>query len=309
MGTPDFSIPSVEAIYRSNNDLVGVVTQPDRIKGRGQKQVMTPIKQWAVANNIPVYQPEKAADEAFIQAIRLLDLDLVVTAAYGQILKQAFLDIPRYGCVNVHGSLLPKYRGASPMQQAILDDSSVTGITIMYMEKQMDAGDIVLQKEILIRADETCGELHDELSQLGGQCVEEILQIFKSTPVPNAIKQDENQATYCRKIDKNMGEIDWNTWSAKTIHLRVRALNPWPGAFTSYQNKRLKVHQTEVMEQRATGLPGSVEQADGKGLMIATVDQLIRLKIIQPEGKKIMTDSEFLRGYHVKTGEKLGGEK
>lgn len=308
MGTPDFSIPSLEAIYQSKHELVGVVTQPDRVRGRGQKKLMTPVKRWAVANNIPVYQPAKASEDTFIQTIKELDLDLVVTAAYGQILKQAFLDIPRYGCINVHGSLLPRYRGASPMQQAILDDCETTGITIMYMEKRMDAGDMILQKQIPIQEAETCGELHDKLSDLGRQCVEEVLEILGKNPSPKATKQDETKATYCGKIEKSMGEIKWKEWSAKKIHLRVCALNPWPGAFTTYKNKRLKIHQTEVIHKTATAKPGVIECADENGLIVATADGLIRLANIQPEGKKAMSDSDFLRGYQVNKGEKLGGD-
>ncbi|MBM7581897.1 methionyl-tRNA formyltransferase [Caldicoprobacter guelmensis] len=303
MGTPEFAIPSLEAIVSSGHKLIGVVTQPDKPKGRGKKLASPPVKEWATARNIPVYQPEKVRDPEFIKILRGLAPDLIVTAAYGQILPKEILDIPPLGCVNVHASLLPKYRGSSPIQQALMDGETETGITIMYMDVGMDTGDIILQKSIPIYPDEQAGELHDRLAVLGGQALAEALKMFENGR-PEGRPQEHDKATYCKKIDKSMGNIDW-TQSAIRIKNLVRGLTPWPGTFTFLDDQRIKVWKVQEWEYSKLGtyIPGQVVAADQhQGLVVACGEGFLRLIKIQVEGKKVMEDVEFLRGNPIKVG-------
>jgi methionyl-tRNA formyltransferase len=303
MGTPEFAIPSLEAILYSGYNIIGVVTQPDRPKGRGKKLTPPPVKEWAVERNIPVYQPEKVKDSAFVEVLKQLAPDLIVTAAFGQILSEEILNIPPLGCINVHASLLPKYRGASPIQQALIDGETETGITIMYMDVGMDTGDIILQKSIPIHPDEQADELHDRLAVLGGQVLKEALKLFE-TGRPVGRPQEHDRATYCKKIDKSMGNIDW-TQSAARIRNLVRGLTPWPGAFTFLEGQRIKVWKVQEWEysKPETYAPGQVVAADEhQGLVAACGYGFLRLVTIQGEGKKVMQDTEFLRGNPVPVG-------
>lgn len=297
MGTPEFSIPSLEAIESEGHELIGVVTQPDRPKGRGKHMSPPPVKEWALERGVKVYQPKKARDEEFIAQLEGLDPDLIVTAAYGQILPKKILGIPPLGCINVHGSLLPKYRGASPIQQAIMDGETKTGITIMYMDVGMDTGDIILQREIPIYPEENCESLHDRLAQLGGLALRESLRLFAQGR-PEGVPQSHEEATYCQKIDKSMGQIDWNM-DIDSIKNHVRALTPWPGAYTYIDGMRLKVWevgQREYWEEDGI-IPGQVVYGDEEhGLVITGSNGTIRLSRIQAPGKRVMEDVEFLRG-------------
>jgi methionyl-tRNA formyltransferase len=242
MGTPDFSVPSLKTIFSEEYELIGVVTQPDRPRGRGKRLLPSPVKKWALEKGINIYQPLRARDEEFITQIEDLAPDLIVTAAYGQILPKKILDIPPLGCINVHASLLPKYRGASPIQQAILDGETKTGITIMYMDEGMDTGDIILQKETPIHPDENSGDLHDRLADLGAKALRESLKLF-TVEKPVGIPQAHEDATYCQKIDKAMGRINWGM-NIDRIRNHIRALTPWPGAYTYIGSMRLKVYLT-----------------------------------------------------------------
>lgn len=305
-GTPDFSIPSIEAIYNKGYELVGVITQPDRRRGRGKQIIPPAVKAWALKKGIRVYQPKKVGDREFIEEFKSLAPDILVTAAYGQILPETVLNIPTLGCINVHASLLPKYRGASPIQQAIMDGETKTGITIMYMDVSMDTGDIILQKEIEIYPKEDCGSLHDRLSILGGECLAEALELFNSGK-PKGEPQDHGKASYCKKVDKSMGHIDW---SMKCVDIKnlVRALTPWPGAYTYIKGERFKILRAEEyfskMEQPSH--PGTIIYADeDKGLIVKALDGLLRLSKIQAPGKRAMVDKEFLRGNIIKTGSML----
>lgn len=303
MGTPDFAIPSLEAIVSSGHQIIGVVTQPDKPKGRGKKLTPPPVKEWAIERGIPVYQPEKARDPEFIRILRELAPDLIVTAAYGQILPKDILDIPPLGCINIHASLLPKYRGASPIQQALIDGEAETGITIMYMDVGMDTGDIILQRSIPIHPDEQADELHDRLAVLGGQVLAEALKLFERGR-PVGCPQEHDKATYCKKIDKSMGNIDW-TQSASRIKNLVRGLTPWPGTFTFLGDQRIKVWKVQEWEYSTLGTytPGQVVVADQRqGLVVACGDGFLRLVRIQGEGKKAMEDIEFLRGNPIPVG-------
>ncbi|SFQ18118.1 methionyl-tRNA formyltransferase [Caldicoprobacter faecalis] len=303
MGTPEFAIPSLEAIVSSGHQIIGVVTQPDKPKGRGKKLAPPPVKEWAVARNIPVYQPEKVKDPEFIEVLKGLAPDLIVTAAYGQILPKEILDIPPLGCINVHASLLPKYRGASPIQQALIDGETETGITIMYMDVGMDTGDIIFQKSTPIYPDEQADELHDRLAVLGGEALAEVLKLFEKGR-PAGRPQEQEKATYCKKIDKSMGNIDW-TQSAVRIKNLVRGLTPWPGTFTFLGDQRIKVWKVQEWEYSNLGThtPGQVVAADQRhGLVVACGEGFLRLVRIQGEGKKVMEDVEFLRGNPIPVG-------
>ncbi|NMA95622.1 MAG: methionyl-tRNA formyltransferase [Clostridiales bacterium] len=307
MGTPEFSIASLEAIADSGNNLIGVVTQPDRPRGRGKRLSPSPVKRWALKEDIFVFQPQNINTKDSVRLLSSLEPDLIVTAAYGQILSKAVLEIPPLGCINVHASLLPKYRGAAPIQQAIIDGEKETGITIMYMEEGMDTGGIILQRAISIGPDENAGSLHDRLAILGKEVLRESLDLFKHGRA-DATKQDDCLATYCKKIDKSLGEIDWQM-SNHNIHNLVRGLSPWPGCFTFYEGERLKILETRIVERQASKIkaPGEIVQSDtSAGLIVACGHGLIRLKNIQGEGKRAMKDTTYLMGNPLTEGTILG---
>lgn len=309
MGTPEFSIPSLNAIISEGCELIGVVTQPDRPRGRGKRLLPSPVKEWALEKGIKVFQPSRARDEGFIVQITDLAPDLIITAAYGQILPKTILDIPSLGCINVHASLLPKYRGASPIQQAVMDGETQTGITIMYMDVGMDTGDIILQREIPIHPGENSGDLHERLADLGGQALRESLRLFAEGK-PVGIPQVHEEATYCQKIDKALGKIQWDM-DIDRIRNHIRALTPWPGAYTHIDGIRLKVWeagQGEYFELKDI-VPGQVVHADEEnGLVISGSNGLIRLFKVQAPGKRVMEDVEFLRGNPIKVKTLLDAE-
>ena len=303
MGTPEFALPSLEAIFNSGHRIIGVVTQPDRPRGRGRKLAPPPVKVWAVERGLTVHQPERVRNPEFIAMLREMEPDIIVTAAFGQILPKEILDIPPLGCINVHASLLPKYRGASPIQQALMDGETSTGITIMYMDEGMDTGDIILQKRIDIYPEERADQLHDRLAVLGGQALEEALRLFeKGRPVGQP--QDHEKATYCKKIDKSMGSINWAESSLRIKNL-VRGLTPWPGTFKYCHGQRKKVWNIKEWEYSKSKdhIPGQVVAADEhQGLVVACGDGYVRLAEIQAEGKRVMQDVEFIRGNPIPVG-------
>lgn len=300
MGTPEFALPALNAVYESGHRLLCVVTQPDRPRGRGQKLKYSPVKEWAVERGIPVLQPQKARDASFIEELRNLSPDLIVTAAYGQILPGAVLDIPPKGCVNVHASLLPCYRGAAPIQQAILDGCKRTGITIMYMDEQMDTGDILLQKAIDIDADMTCEQLHDALAALGGECIAEILPVFAAGK-PEGTPQPHDQATYCGKITKDMGMIDWRD-DASCIRRQICALTPWPGTYALVEGMQLKVLAAALADDAPEDSgPGDVYTFDEKeGIRVKCGKGALRLTSVQAPGKRPVADTEFVKGCRMR---------
>ena len=310
MGTPDFALSALEAVYNSGHELIGVVTQPDKPKGRGKQLAPPPVKEWAIKNQIPVYQPIRVrGDKSFIDKIKGLSPDLVVTAAYGQILPKSFLDIPSMGCINVHASLLPEYRGASPIQQVLIDGREKTGITIMYMDIGMDTGDIILQEELIIHPDENAGQLHDCLGALGGKALQKALKLFEQGPVQGT-PQDNEKASYCSKIEKSMGEIRWDNSSASVKNL-IRGLTPWPGCFTFYQGNRIKVwkaSQREYLTEEKL-VPGTVLKADDTdGLIVSCGQGALRIEELQGPGGRPMSDLDFLRGKTIEPGVVLGKE-
>lgn len=310
MGTPNFALPALQAVHKSGHELTAVVTQPDKPKGRGRQLAPPPVKAWADQKQIPVYQPVRLrGDQGFFDEIKGLSPDLVVTAAYGQILPKEFLDIPSMGSINVHASLLPEYRGASPIQQVLIDGRDKTGITIMYMDVGMDSGDIIMQEELHINPDYNAGQLHDHLSELGSRTLQKVLKLFEQGPVKGTA-QDHNKASYCSKIEKSMGEIQWDDSSTRIRNL-IRGLTPWPGCYTYSYNKRLKVWKASLREYLTEEAlkPGTVLKADdANGLIVSCGQGALRIEELQVPGGRRMRDLDFLRGRSIVPGTVLGKE-
>lgn len=304
MGTPDFSVPTLECIIEAGHEVVGVVTQPDKAKGRGKKVVYTPVKEKALEHGLTVYQPRRAREPEFIEQMRALNPDVMVVVAFGQILPKELLDIPKYGCVNVHASLLPKYRGAAPIQWAVIRGEKVSGVTTMQMDVGLDTGDMLLKAEVPLAEDETGGSLHDKLSVLGGELLIETLKGLEAgTIVPE--KQDDSQSgEYARMLDKSLGKIDFSM-RAEEIERLIRGLNPWPSAYTSYNNKTMKLWKARVVPG-GEAVPGQVLAVDKKGFTVQTGDGALQILELQMEGKKRMDAGAFLRGCPLTAGEILG---
>lgn len=309
MGTPDFAKDSLEAIYNAGHNILAVVTNPDKPKGRGMKMISLPVKEFAIEHNIDVYQPEKVkGNEEFIEEVKKLSPDLICVVAYGKILPKEILDIPPYGCINVHGSLLPKYRGAAPIQWSVLNGDTVTGVTTMYMDVGMDTGDMILKEEVAIGEDETTGELWGRLSKIGGELlVKTIKQIEDKTA--KRIPQG-NDYTMAPILSKEMSKIDWNTRTSQEIKNLVRGLNPIMGAYTMYQGKKIKLWKVALVDENVVEindqLPGQILIANDKeGLYIKTIDGIIKVLEIQGENAKRMNICDFLRGNHMEVGEIL----
>jgi len=280
--------------------VVGVVTQPDREKGRGRKLVISPVKELALHSGLAFFQPEKVKEEAFQEAVKGLHPDLFVVVAYGQILPKSVLNIPKYGAVNVHASLLPRYRGAAPIAWAILRGEEVTGLTTMVMDEGMDTGDILLQAEVPIGPEETCENLHDRLAALGAQLLSKTIEKMKAgdlRPVP----QDHSKATYGPPLKKEDGQIDWKK-EAREIDRQVRAFNPWPGAFTTWGDRLLKIYGGEIRERTPEGKAGSVVWVGSDFIEVAAGEGSYLIKEVQLEGRKKMTLREFLSGHSISAG-------
>ena len=300
MGTPDFAVPALEKLAQSPDYTVAAVfTQPDKPKGR--KMVMTPpdVKVCAEKLGIPVFQPSSMRSEEAYNSLKELNPDVIVVAAYGQILPKAVLDLPKFGCVNIHGSLLPKYRGAAPIQQSVLDGEKITGVTTMLMDVGLDTGDILLKAETEIGENETAGELFDRLAVLGGELIVETLdKLEKGEIIPQ--KQDDSLATHTSKITKELCPIDFNK-SAFEVHNKVRGLNPWPVAVTEIAGKTVKVYSSRVSDM--SGAAGTILSL--KPFVVACGDKSVELIEIQPQGKKRMTAQAFLAGHKLNIGDKL----
>lgn len=296
MGTPDFAVPSLEKIIADGHDVVGVVTQPDRPKYRGMKMTFSPVKECALKYNIPIYQPERIKKDAgFLEEYKKLNPDLTVVVAFGQILPKTILNIPKKGCINLHGSLLPKYRGAAPIQWAVINGEEVTGVTTMFMDEGMDTGDIILKKEIPIEKEDTAGELYYRLADIGAKVLSDTIRLIESGSVPREKQGDD--ATYASMLNKDIGKIDW-TKSSSQIDSLIKGVNPWPGAYFDIKNTKIKVHKARIQDMK--GEPGEVLEADTKkGFIIATGDGSIELLEIQPENKKRMTAKEYLMGNKI----------
>ena len=306
MGTPDFARDSLEAIYNAGHEIIGVVTNPDRPKGRGMKMIPSSVKEFALEKELNIYQPEKVKKNTeFIDEIKNLNPDVICVVAYGKILPKEILEIPKLGCVNVHGSLLPKYRGAAPIQRAVLNGDKVTGITTMYMDEGMDTGDMILKEEVTIGEDETTGELWDRLSKIGGNLLVETLNKIEQGTAPRE-KQGENY-TMAPMLDKTMAKIDWENQTAEQIKNLVRGLNPIMGAYTFLNDKKIKFWKVDIAkndEIMIEGLEiirnGTVIVSNPKdGLYIKAKNGIIKVLEIQGENAKRMSIQDFLRGNNI----------
>jgi methionyl-tRNA formyltransferase len=300
IGTGEIGVPTLRALLRSPaHELIGVVTQPDRPVGRDQRIHAPPIKAELTGNPLPVFQPARIRDEGAVAEIRALAPDLIVIMAYGQILPRSVLDIPPSACLNLHASLLPRHRGAAPIQAAIVAGDTETGITVMYVDEGLDTGDILLQKKLPISPKETGGSLHDRLAQLAPRALLDALDLLANRPAPR-IPQDSTRASYAQKLTRQMGRIDWKE-QAIVIERKIRAYDPWPGTFTqlarpSGTERNLKIFRASVSEQ-SVGEPGTVVTPNESELLVATGRGALRLEEVQLEGKRRMAASEFLRGF------------
>lgn len=299
MGTPDFAVESLKKIYENGHNVIAVVSQPDRPSGRGMKLKSTPVKEYAESKNIKVYQPEKVRKNTeFIELLKKMKPDVIVVVAYGQILPEEILNIPKYGCINVHGSLLPKYRGAAPIQWAIINGEKTTGITTMYMDKGMDSGDMILKEEIDIEEEDTYGTLYEKLKKLGGKLILQTLELVSEELVPRH-KQPDNY-TLAPMIEKSMCRIDWSK-TALEIRNLVRGLNPMPVACTSLDDKVYKIWMCDVVPNMTTDeIPGTILFADIKnGMLVATGDGVVNITEIQAPNSKKMAIKDYLRGNQI----------
>ncbi|MCU6734101.1 methionyl-tRNA formyltransferase [Diplocloster agilis] len=298
MGTPDFAVGTLEKLAEAGYEVVGVVTQPDKPKGRNKQLSAPPVKEKALELGIPVYQPVRVRNPECIEEIRKFQADVIVVAAFGQILPKELLEMPKFGCVNVHASLLPDYRGAAPIQWAIIDGRSKTGVTIMQMDEGLDTGDMILKREVPIDEKETGGSLFDKLSDVGAElCVEALRLLEAGTAVFE--KQEESQTSYAKMMKKELGNIDWNK-DAVSIKRLIRALNPWPSAYTHLDQTVLKIWDADVLEEAGDGKPGEIIRIEKDAFCVQTGDGVLSVKEVQLAGKKRMTTDAFLRGYPVK---------
>lgn len=303
MGTPEFALATFQGLIDFGLDLVGVYTQPDRPKGRGKKLAAPPVKELTLKHGIPVFQPQKLREPAVVEQLKELQPDLIVVVAYGQILPKAVLDIPQYGCINVHASLLPKYRGAAPINKAIIDGETETGVTTMYMDVGLDTGDMLVKRRLNIGENETAGELHDRMALTGREAMEETLKLLCAGTLV-AEKQDDELTCYAPMLKKEDGLIDW-TQAAEQVHNLVRGLDPWPGAYTRLDGEVLKIAGTSVAAAEA-GEQGTVLQADATGVRVACGTGTLVIGQLQLPGKKKLPAGDFLRGRDLPPGTKFG---
>jgi len=309
MGTPDFAVPSLLSIISDPElQVVGVVTQPDRPKGRGNKLTAPPVKQVALEHDLQVFQPRSVnIPEAYLQ-LKEWDPDVIVVVAFGQILKQHVLELPPLGCINVHASLLPRYRGAAPIHWAIINGETRTGITTMFMDQGLDTGDMILQEEIEIGPEETTGLLHDRLAELGGKLIVETLHLLRAGKAPRR-KQDDSLATYAPVLTREHEVIDWTKDAIRIVN-HIRGLNPWPGSYTTLRGKTLKIWRAYVSNDSADQIdasPGQILNTGNKGIIVQTGNGRIAITELQLQNRSRMGADEFLRGHKLEPGEILGG--
>lgn len=291
-GTPDFAAKHLQALLNSSHQVIGVFTQPDKPAGRGNKLTASPVKQLALQNNLPVYQPISLKDSANQQIIADLNADIMIVVAYGLILPQTVLDMPKYGCLNVHGSLLPRWRGAAPIQRACWAGDTETGITIMQMDVGLDTGDMLYKEKCHIEDDDTSATLYNKLAQIGPDALLKTLKlIIEGKAKPE--KQNESQVTYATKLSKQEAKLDWNL-TATQLERCIRAFNPWPVSYFEINGELIKVWQANVISETTDKTPGTILRADKSGIQIATQDGVINMTLLQPAGKKPMSAQDFL---------------
>lgn len=302
MGTPEFSVGTLEALIEAGHEVALVVTQPDKPKGRGGKMQYTPVKEAALKHGIPVFQPKKVREPECVEELKQYNADIIVVIAFGQILPKEILEMTPFGCVNVHASLLPKYRGAAPIQWAVIDGEEVSGVTTMQMDEGLDTGDMLLKTEIRLDETETGGSLHDKLAAAGAElCVRTLKGLEEKTVVPEA--QGESPTAYARMLDKKLGNIDWSR-DAGSIERLIRGLNPWPSAYTNWDGKVMKIWEAKAEKREAEtgGVPGTVISVEKDGFCVETGDGVLKVLALQIPGKKRMDADAFLRGYEIAEG-------
>ena len=303
MGTPEFAIPSLKAVSK-NTDLKLIFTKEDKRNARGNKIIYSPVKQFGLDNDIEVIQPKRMKDEEVIDKIKEVNPDLIVVVAYGKILPKEIIDIPKYGIINVHSSLLPKYRGASPIHSAILNGDKESGVSIMYIEEGLDSGDVILKEICEITEDDTLGTLHDRLKELGAIGLEKVLKLIEVGEV-KAEKQDDSKATFVKPITKEQAKIDWNN-TKEVIFNQIRGLNPFPGAYThNEKNENIKIYKSEKLEKEYDGENGTVVEMTKKGPVVKVANGALRLLEIKFEGKKLQSGADVVNGRKMAVGEKL----
>ena len=303
MGTPEFAIPSLKVVSQ-NTDLKLIFTKEDKRNARGNKIIYSPVKQFGLDNDIEVIQPKRMKDEEVIAKIKEINPDLIVVVAYGKILPKEIIDIPKYGIINVHSSLLPKYRGASPIHSAILNGDKESGVSIMYIEEGLDSGDVILKETCEITEDDTLGTLHDRLKELGAIGLEKALKLIEAGEV-KAEKQDDSKATFVKPITKEQAKIDWNN-TKEVIFNHIRGLNPFPGAYThNEKNENIKIYKSEKLEKEYAGENGTVVEMTKKGPVVKVANGALRLLEIKFEGKKLQSGADVVNGRKMAVGEKL----
>ena len=303
MGTPEFAIPSLKAVSK-NTDLKLIFTKEDKRNARGNKIIYSPVKQFGLDNDIEVIQPKRMKDKEVIDKIKEVNPDLIVVVAYGKILPKEIIDIPKYGIINVHSSLLPKYRGASPIHSAILNGDKESGVSIMYIEEGLDSGDVILKETCEITEDDTLGTLHDRLKELGAIGLEKALKLIEVGEV-KAEKQDDSKATFVKPITKEQAKIDWNN-AKEVIFNQIRGLNPFPGAYThNEKNENIKIYKSEKLEKEYDGENGTVVEMTKKGPVVKVANGALRLLEIKFEGKKLQSGADVVNGRKMTVGEKL----
>lgn len=309
MGTPEIAATILKSVLASRHEVIAVVTQTDKPKGRGHEMAFPPVKEVALKAGILVLQPQRARDEEFLAEMKQLNPDIILVAAYGKILPKTLLDMPKFGCINVHASLLPKYRGAAPIQWAVLNGDEKSGVTIMHMAEGVDTGDIILKEEVLLSAEETAGTLHDKLAAMGGPLLLKAMDALETGRAPR-IAQKEEEATHVKMLDKTMGNLDF-TQPAEQLERWIRGLNPWPTAYTRLDGKMLKLWKAEVISPNELSRemkkqqPGTIVTVAKDSFGILTGSGVLNVKELQLEGKRKMTAEEFLRGYQLETGTRL----
>lgn len=305
MGTPDFSVGALEALLKAGHEIAAVVTQPDKKKGRGGQVQCTPVKEAALKHNLTVYQPVKVRDEAFVNVLKEISPDVIVVIAFGQILSKSILELAPYGCINIHASLLPKYRGAAPIQWAVINGEEKTGVTTMQMDEGIDTGDILETVEVVIDKKETGGSLFDKLSEAGARLIVQTLDNIRTGNI-HPVPQDDSKSNYVKILTKELGNIDFDK-SAAEIERLIRGLNPWPSAYTKFRGKTLKIWDAEVVTDSGyEGNPGEIVDFDKSSFLVKTKEGCLRVNELQLEGKKRMGTESFLLGYKLEKGEMLG---
>lgn len=303
MGTPDFAVGTLEALVEAGHEVMLAVTQPDKAKGRGKEMAFTPVKECAIRHNIPVYQPVRIREKECIEELSKYQADIMVVVAFGQILPKEILDMTPYGCINVHASLLPKYRGAAPIQWSIIEGENVTGVTMMQMDEGLDTGDMLLKVEVPIEEDETGGSLHDKLASEGAKlCVKTLAELEAKNIV--AEPQTESPTAYAKMLDKKLGDIVWDK-SADEIERLIRGLSPWPGTYSNWNGKVMKIWSATVVDEDTNYAPGTIARVTKDTFYIQTGKGLLKVEQLQLPGKKRMDADAFLRGYEVKEGDEL----